>query len=234
MLPSGWDTRVWNAKQCITLSPNGGYLGAPYVRGGCGIEEFHKRVIKLTPTHTPFKHPLGMCEVGIEEFSSIWTSLAPLEIHSVFVKNWYIWISFAFFEKYFYKENCRDWQIEGIGVDEPSSCLSSGRSLRPHSRCSAPFTLRLSLIGFLGNRQSCSVCARTRQLTGLFTWRQSHVAKEAVFNNYDQSTITIEWMRIQCRCSSVPQTGRMASSAVYYLCTQALCAESNDFGSTMS
>ena len=103
----------------------------------------------------------------------------------------------------------------GIGVDEPSSCLSSGRSLRPHSRCSAPFTLRLSLIGFLGNRQSCSVCARTRQLTGLFTWRQSPVTKEAVFNNYDQSTITMEWMKIQCRCSSVPQTGPMAFSAVF-------------------
>ena len=72
---------MWNAKQCITLSPNGGYLGAPYVRGGCGIEEFHKRVIKLTPTHTPFKHPLSMCKVGIEEFSSIWTSLAPAELH---------------------------------------------------------------------------------------------------------------------------------------------------------
>ena len=81
LLPSGWYTRVWNAKQCITLSPNGGYLGAPYVRGVCGIEEFHKRVIKLTPTHTPFKHPLGMCKVGIEEFSSIWTSLAPPELH---------------------------------------------------------------------------------------------------------------------------------------------------------
>ena len=52
-----------------------------YVRGGCGIEEFHKRVIKLTPTHTPFKHPLSMCKVGIEEFSSIWTSLAPPELH---------------------------------------------------------------------------------------------------------------------------------------------------------
>ena len=52
-----------------------------YVRGGCGIEEFHKRVIKWIPTHTPFKHPLGMCKVGIEEFSSIWTSLAPPELH---------------------------------------------------------------------------------------------------------------------------------------------------------
>ena len=158
------------------------------------------------------------------QFGPLWH---PRNYIGVVVKYRCIWISFAFFEKYFYKENCWDWQIEGIGVDEPSTCLSSGRSLRPHSRCSAPFTLRLSLIGFLGNRQSCSVCARTRQLTGLFTWRQSHVAKEAVFNNYDQSTITMEWIRIQC--SSVPQTGLMASSAVYlqdYPRTQALCVQS--------
>ena len=84
VLPSASFWVRYKSVKCKTVHNTQSEWGIPWgtlCQRGCGIEDFHKRVIKLTPTHTPFKHPLGMCEVGIEEFSSIWTSLPPLELH---------------------------------------------------------------------------------------------------------------------------------------------------------